>query len=187
MVASRLLALLVVAASAFSALAPAPAHAENAKATAKKSGDKKDRRLASITAKGRPDVRLARLELPAGLANGKHYQRFLQKHLSREAKRAKWGAGRNNVIEYRFTVKVLDISNDGDVLRVRCTAVGRLPGGQAAKSQLSYGGDPKQPRKVVENVLAIVARGVVSRLAELERIRRGNLGRSHVRAPTATD
>lgn len=187
MVASRLLALLVVAASALSLSAAAPARAEKAKPAARPSGEKKDRRLASITAKGRPDVRLTRLELPGGLANAKQYQRFLRKRLSREAKRAKWGAGRNNVIEYRFTIKELSISNDGDVLRVRCTAVGRLPGGQAAKSQLSYGGDPKQPRKVVENVLAIVARGVVSRLAELERIRRGDLRRSHVRPPTVAD
>lgn len=158
-----------------------------AKAKAGKKPDAKDRRLAAITPKGRPKVELDRLDFPTDVPNAKRYKKFLRKRLEREARRAKWGAGRNNLIQYRFSIKELSITTDGEVLRVRCSAVGRLPGGQAAKSQLSFGGDPKKRNAVVENVLAIVARGVVSRLAELERIRRGDLRRSGVRPPTTTD
>jgi hypothetical protein len=140
-----------------------------------------------ITASGRPTVKLDRLDFPDGIVNAKHYKRFLKQRLQREARRAQWGAGRNNVIEYRFSVKRLEITTSDGVLHVHCLAVGRLPKGHAAKSQLTYGGDPRRTRKVIENVLAIVARGVVSRLAEMERIRRGDLDRSHVRAPTVTD
>jgi hypothetical protein len=58
------------------------------------------------------------------------------------------------------------------VLKVRCTAFGRLPKGKTARSKLEFGGDPRDTRKVIDHVLTIVARGVLSRLAELERNRR---------------
>ncbi len=60
----------------------------------------------------------------------------------------------------------------GSALEVRCSARGELPGGRRARSRLVYGGDPKQTQKLVERVLEIVARGVVGRLAEMERERR---------------
>jgi hypothetical protein len=55
---------------------------------------------------------------------------------------------------------------------VRCTALGRLPKGKTARSKLEFGGDAKDPRKVIDHVLLIVARGVLARLADLERDRR---------------
>ena len=58
------------------------------------------------------------------------------------------------------------------MLKVRCTALGRLPKGKTARSKLEFGGDPKDPRKVIDHVLTIVARGVLARLADLERDRR---------------
>ncbi|MEZ4225132.1 MAG: hypothetical protein R3B13_29540 [Polyangiaceae bacterium] len=70
-----------------------------------------------------------------------------------------------------------------DVMRVSCTAVGRLPGGRSAKSHLTFGGDPRKKNELITRVLEIVARGVVTRLAELERVRRGDLEKSRVRAP----
>lgn len=152
-----------------------------------KPGEKKDARLALITPNGRPTIKIDKVELPPDVANAKGYTKYLKKRLLRESRRAKWGAGRNNVIQYRFTISELSIQDDGDVLRVRCTAVGRLPRGQAAKSHLTFSGDPRKRRQVIEHVLDIVARGVVIRLAELERIRRGDLSRSGVRAPRAVD
>ncbi len=134
---------------------------------------------------GRPDVRLDRLEFPRDVPNSAHFKRFLKKRLTREARRATWGAGRENVIEYRFSVTELHIESTDGVIRVRCTAVGELPGGQAAKSHLTFGGDPRKRNTLVEKVLSIVARGVMTRLSELERIRRGDLGRSRVKNPTS--
>ena len=148
---------------------------------------KRDPRLALITAKGRPTIKIDKIVLPKEMANAKSTSRYLKKLLLRESRRAKWGAGRNNLIEYRFIVSELSITDDGEVVRVRCTAVGKLPGGRAAKSHLSFSGDSRKRRQLVERVLGIVARGVVTRLAELERIRRGDLRKSGVRAPRVVD
>jgi hypothetical protein len=173
-------------------LAPAPARAAPEQGAAEPSPSaaraakkpKRDPRLARITAQGRPEVKIHRLELPEGVPALPYYKKYLRSRLRREARRARWGAGRNNVIQFRFTVTELSIASEGDVMRVRCTAIGKLPGGQAAKSHLTFGGDPGKRRQVVEHVLDIVARGVVTRLAELERIRRGDLTRSSVKNPT---
>lgn len=134
---------------------------------------------------GRPDVRLNRLDFPVDVPNAKHFRSFLTKRLTKETRRAVWGAGRDNIIEYRFSVTQLSIVKEDGVVRVKCSAVGKLPGGQAAKSQLSFGGEPAKQNKIVERVLEIVARGVITRLSELERIRRGDLDRERVRAPTS--
>lgn len=100
------------------------------------------------------------------------YLRHLKSVLRREARRADWGAGRNNRIPLRFTVEKLSLVPKGNALEVVCSARGELPGGRRARSRLVFGGDPKKARKLVERVLEIVARGVVGRLAEMERERR---------------
>ncbi|HEX2735106.1 MAG TPA: hypothetical protein VHM70_26050 [Polyangiaceae bacterium] len=116
-----------------------------------------------------PTVRLDRLDLPA---EASRYERFLRKTLEKEARHLDWGAGSGSVVEYRFVLQSLEIVVKDDVLNVRCTAMGRLPHGRSAKSQLNFGGEPKQREKLVERVLGIVAHGVLTRLAELERERR---------------
>jgi hypothetical protein len=101
------------------------------------------------------------------------YERHLRQVLRREARRADWGAGEGHRIEYRFSVDKLELSHEGYVLKVHCSATGKLPKGKAARSRLTYGGDPQKPREVISRVLEIVARGVITRLSELERARRG--------------
>lgn len=158
-------------AAAFALVGPAPASAEPAPSAQ------------SSRPRGRPDVELDRLDFPSDVPGAHYFKKRLRKILKREARRADWGAGRGARIQYRFTVTELVLENDGEVLRVRCTAVGKLPKGKSARSNLAFGGPPNQRNKVVERVLEIVARGVITRLAELERIRRGDLPNSHVRAP----
>jgi hypothetical protein len=121
-------------------------------------------------ARGRPTVVLDRLEMPPEVS--KHFERHLRQTLRRVARRADWGAGRENRIEYRFKLELLDLAREGTVVRVKCTAVGQLPRGRSARSQLVFSGDAAKQDAVVERVLDIVARGVVTRLAELERNRR---------------
>jgi hypothetical protein len=139
----------------------------------------------SSVPRGRPKVVLDRLlfpeEVPAAAVLVKH----LRQTLAREARRADWGAARGSRIEYRFSVTELSVRRHGDVLRVRCTAFGKLPSGKTAKSHLDYGGDPRAPTDVVKRVLEMVARGVITRLAELERVRRGELERARVRLPAS--
>jgi hypothetical protein len=160
----------------------APCFAEEAQATG---GTRADGGAAKRA--GKPKVTLDRLVLPAGVAESDALEQHLRRVLKREARRADWGAGRGSRIEYRFIVSELGIKNDGHVLRVRCTAFGQLPAGRRAKSHLAYGGDPAKRQDVVKRVLEIVARGVITRLAELERVRRGELDPSRVRAPSSVD
>ena len=119
-----------------------------------------------------PRVKLDRLSLPPDLIGAKAYETHLRSTLRREARHADWGAGATSKISYRFVVEQLDLREDNGVLHVTCTARGRLPRGKSAKSHIVFGGDPRERTKVVQHVLDIVARGVVTRLAELERARR---------------
>ena len=48
-----------------------------------------------------------------------------------------------------------------------------LPGGRAAQSALTYSGSASARKQVTEKVLEIVARGLITRLSEVERRRRG--------------
>lgn len=121
---------------------------------------------------GRPNVRLDRLEFPKDLPGAAALERYFKRELARAAKRADWGAGRGAKIEYRVKIEELRLGYGEGVLRVHCTAFGRLPRGKSARSHISFGGDPRKRDHVVRHVLAIVARGVVTRLAALERARR---------------
>lgn len=143
-------------------LGPAVAHAEAAPE-------------AELSAKAiHPHVKLDRLRLPAELssADAKEFEKHLRVTLKREARHADWGADEKSKISYRFFVEELQLREENGVLHVTCTALGRLPKGKSAKSHIAFGGDPHDRKKVVERVLDIVARGVVTRLAELERARR---------------
>jgi hypothetical protein len=122
--------------------------------------------------RGRPKIKLDRVTLPAGTANAEATLRHLKFFLRREARRADWGTGARSTIAFRFTVETLAIESRPNSLHVRCSALGELPRRRTARSQLSYGGDPKLGSKLVIQVLEIVARGVISRLADMERTRR---------------
>ncbi len=135
------------------------------------------------TPKGRPKIQLDRLDFPQDVRNWRYFKKRLRETLRRETRRAIWGAGHGSTITYRFAVTDLAVTEENGVLRVSCTAVGQLPKGKTAKGSLSFGADPRQRNAAVNQVLQIVARGVITRLAELERVRRGNLRRSRVHRP----
>jgi hypothetical protein len=121
---------------------------------------------------GRPQIVLDQLVVPATMPEAKRISNVLQKALKHEAYHVQWGAGRGSRITYRFYLEELNLSVERGVLKVRCTALGRLPKGKTARSKLEFGGDPKDAHKVIDHVLVIVARGVLARLADLERDRR---------------
>ena len=173
--AARLLCLLACLLLAKDALATGPAP-----------GSQSNRSTAQRP-RGRPTIKLDRLDFPKDVPNWWYYKKQLRRILRREARRTDWGAGRGSTITYRFVVRELSITGENGVLRVRCTAVGELPKGKSAKGSLSFGGDPRRRDAVVNQVLRIVARGVITRLAELERVRRGDLKRSRVRRPITTE
>ena len=127
-----------------------------------------------VSAANHPHVKLDRLQLPGELSStdAKEFAKHLRVTLKREARHADWGADPKSKISYRFFVEELELREENGVLHVTCTALGRLPKGKSAKSHIAFGGDPHDRKKVIERVLDIVARGVVTRLAELERARR---------------
>lgn len=129
--------------------------------------------LAEKPTDGHPKVVLDRLSFPRDILGAPRFEAELKKILRREVIRADWGAGRENRIEYRFTVTELKYTLVDGALRAHCTAMGQLPRGQTAKSELTFSGRPSERVALTNKVLEIVARGVVTRLAELERKRRG--------------
>jgi hypothetical protein len=135
---------------------------------------------------GHPHVVLDRLDIPVELGASK-YKQHLERALNREARKADWGASKDSTIEYRFAIIGLSLTGSSDVVTVTCSAVGRLPGGRSANSRLSFSGAPKERDALVKRVLTIVARGVIARLAEIERVRRGKMSDQRVRTPTGSE
>ncbi len=122
---------------------------------------------------GRPTVVLDRLVFQLPVAGKTELEHHLRQVLGREARSADWGAGRDNRIEYRFFVETLEVQKRGNAIVVRCVALGQLPGGQRARSEITFGGAPVERPELMRRVLSVAARGVIARLAELERNRRG--------------
>ena len=97
--------------------------------------------------RGRPKVVLDQLEFPSDVAQAPQYKSHLRTTLAKVTRRADWGAGAKNRIEYRFFVTELTFIEEEGVLRVRCTAIGKLPKGKTAKSRLSFSGEPAQAKR----------------------------------------
>ena len=100
-------------------------------------------------------------------------EKLLEKLLKREARRADWGGASDGPVQASIEIRELMAIVDGDVVRVTCAGVGRIPGVGAAKSKFSFGGRPSERAKLEKHVLELVARGIVTRLAEMARQRRG--------------
>ncbi len=92
---------------------------------------------------------------------------LMRKILEKEGRRADWGKKRKAPVEAALVVKELSATREGDVVRVSCTAVGKVKGLGAAKSMFSYSGLPHQQTKLEKHVLELVARGIVTRLADM--------------------
>jgi hypothetical protein len=121
---------------------------------------------------GRPTVRLDRLEFPPGVPAYHALERHFREQLKRAARHADWGAKRGAKIEYRVKLEDLSVREGEHVIHVRCTALGSLPKGRTTRTFIDFGGNPNERDKVLRHVLEIVARGVVTRLAAIERERR---------------
>jgi len=124
---------------------------------------------------GRPTVRLDRLEVPPGMAS--EFERHFRFNLRRAARRADWGAKRGARIEFRVKLEEFSIREGDNVIHVRCTALGSLPRGRTTRTFIDFGGNPANRAKVMRHVLEIVPRGIVTRLADIERERRARASR----------
>src|SRR4029078_7826828 len=100
-----------IALAASALLAPAPAHAD-----------------------GRTAVTWTRIDVPEGDGSAA-LEKTVKKLLERAARKANFGKAK----KLSFAVKVSELKSEtsGDVHRVSCTIVGRIPGGPSAKTRIS--------------------------------------------------
>ncbi len=127
-----------------------------------------DDRAPSPGARGRTKVDWTRVDVPEG-PDAARVEKAVRAALKAAVKRADFG----DVRAVTASARVVELTweDRGDVLRLSCTVVGRLKGGPRAKSHISFGGRPEQRKELEKQVLAMVANGVVTRLAELARHR----------------
>jgi hypothetical protein len=109
-------------------------------------------------------VEIAEVSVPASDGQKKAEKR-LRSALRQAAKEVDFGKTKSVTI--RAKVTEWKVEEHGDVVRVTCTLVGRLEGGKSARSHVSFGGRPKERDKLEKQVVAMVARGVMTRLAQL--------------------
>jgi len=94
--------------------------------------------------------------------------RLLKDALKHAAKRADFGKATRTV---SLSARIVELKTEqqGDVLRVTCTIMGRVTGGAGARSRISYGGSPDKPEDLEKQVITMVANGLVARLAQIVR------------------
>jgi hypothetical protein len=109
-----------------------------------------------------------RVDAPAG-DDADRLAKSLRSALKDASRKADFGKTRKVSLRARITEYVVE--KRGDVLRIRVAVIGRIVGGPSAKSRISFGGDPRDPKALEKQVLTMVANGVVSRLAALVRDR----------------
>ncbi|MFT3766667.1 MAG: hypothetical protein QM820_14305 [Minicystis sp.] len=108
-----------------------------------------------------------RVEVPEGLDAARH-GKVLKEALKQAAKRADFGKTAKTV---SLSARIVEMKTEqqGDVLRVTCTIMGRVKGGAGARSRISYGGSPDKREELEKSVLTMVANGLVARLAQIVR------------------
>jgi len=126
--------------------------------------------LPNIASAGpKADVQWTKVEAPTITKDGERLAKNLQKLLKEASRKADFGKSGKVLLRARITEYVVE--QRGDVMRIRCTVIGRLEGGPSAKSRIAFGGDPKDPKGLEKQVLTMVAHGVTSRLAALAKAR----------------
>jgi hypothetical protein len=117
-------------------------------------------------ARPKPKVEWVRVDVPGGEDSGR-VQKLLKQALATAAKKANFGKVKNVSLSAR--VVQMSVEEHGDVLRITCTAMGRVVGGAGARSRISYGGSPDKRDELEKEVLTQVANGLVARLAQIVR------------------
>jgi hypothetical protein len=124
-------------------------------------------------AKPGPKIEWVRVDVPEGDQAARRAKIF-KKALADAARKASFGKAKTVSLAVRVTEMTVEVQ--GDVLRVNCSAMGRIKGGPGARSKISYGGDPEKREELEKQVLTMVANGLVARLAQIVR---GQADRGH--------
>jgi hypothetical protein len=97
-------------------------------------------------------------------------ERFLKEVVEKQTRKADWGGRGGEPLEARFQVTEFDVVQRPDVVRVTCTAVGRIQGAPSVRSHFSMGGRPAERADLERQLLTMLGRGIVSRLAVIARV-----------------
>jgi hypothetical protein len=124
--------------------------------------------LAEAPGRGsKPKIDWVRVEVPEGQDSAR-LTKVLKDALKQATKRADFGKSPGAVA---LSARVVELRSEqqGDVLRVTCTMMGRVAHGPGARSRISYGGSPGKREELEKQVLTMVANGLVARLAQIVR------------------
>jgi hypothetical protein len=113
-----------------------------------------------------PKIEWVRVDVPEGQDAARRAKIFKQA-LVQAARHASFGKAKAVALSVRITE--LTVERHDDVLRITCTAMGRIRGWPGARSKISYGGDPEKRDELERQVLTMVANGLVARLAQIVR------------------
>lgn len=120
--------------------------------------------------KSSTSVAWTKVEVPPG-DRRRARESMLRKVLGRESRDADWGEHKSGRIEASVSVVEFAVERRDDVVRVTCTALGKLAGGPSVRTHFSIGDHPSRQVKLETMVLTLVARGIVTRLSAIARKR----------------
>lgn len=118
------------------------------------------------TAIARTKVEWSRVDVPAGESSAR-LGKVLRAALEQAARKANFGSAKSITLSAKIVS--FNAEQRGDVVRLSCTVMGRIAGGQSARSKISFGGSPKDRAELEKQVLTMVANGLVARLAQIAR------------------
>jgi len=99
-------------------------------------------------------------------------ERHLRDVVTRYARRMDWGNHGDEAIEAKIEVTELSVVATKGVVRVTCAGHGRLSGGHGgriARSRFSMGGRPREKAALERQLITMLGRGLVTRLADMAR------------------
>jgi hypothetical protein len=97
-------------------------------------------------------------------------ERHLRDVVTQQARRMDWG--RDGTVEAKIEVTELSVVTGEGVVRVTCAGHGRVSvgrGGKTARSRFSMGGRPRDRAALERQLLTMLGRGLVTRLADIAR------------------
>jgi hypothetical protein len=118
------------------------------------------------TAIARTKVEWSRVDVPAGESSAR-LGKVLRAALEQAARKANFGDAKSVTLSAKIVA--FSAEQRGDVVRVSCTVMGRVKGGQGARSKISFGGSVAERTELEKQVLTMVANGLVARLAQIAR------------------
>lgn len=113
------------------------------------------------------ELAIAKLEVPDDSAAD--FEKRLRRMIRSSAEKLDFG--RSKRVEATFKLKEFRVETTDDLVRVTATFVGRLKEGGTARSHISFGAKPAKRKSLEKQVLRLVVDGVLSRLAEMARVR----------------